>query len=208
MNKKQITLLAALSLAIFGCNDSNDATPKIRNENSKVNQKIYLKDLTTGTKATQVLRDAYYGNWSYFGKKRVVKSQRLDDGTVTSLTVLLNGGEGWHLRKDLEEKFSKEEGKKVEFDCDLKSSTLPYLNDMKVWKEICTIQHENQILAINQMSPDDSGMISKHYETHALFYSTTVTLIDKQLEEERNRIEKQEQAEVLNKEKTRARNDL
>jgi hypothetical protein len=167
-----------IAIALFGCEQKQVSRV---NSASMVNKKITLKDLTTGEKASQSVIDGHLGKWSYFGKERVVTTEALSDGTISSATILMDGGDGFDLQLEMESKFTKEEGRKIYFDCERINREIPELNNVSVIDSICKLSHKKQILTMFSTNPNDSKSISIYYNALPLIYSTKITLVDTDL---------------------------
>ena len=212
---KKIRLLPLLSVSLLislaGCGQSADYPPPRPAEKtaaSQLSKPIMLKDLSTGLKAGKSVADGYLGKWSYFGKQRVVTTEQLADGTVTAITVMLEGGDRYALVKELEEKYSKEEGHPVTFSCNRAERRLPMLDNARIVDENCIVYHADQILRIHALSPYETEMINKLWSARALFYTTKLTLVDTGLEARREAAIAAASAEKLAAEQAKAKKDL
>src|SRR5450830_588262 len=212
---KKIRLLPLLSVSLLislaGCGPSADYPPPRPAEKtaaSQLSKPIMLKDLSTGLKAGKSVADGYLGKWSYFGKPRVVTTEQLADGTVTAITVMLEGGDRYALVKELEEKYGKEEGHPVTFSCNRAERHLPMLDNARIVDENCIVHHANQILRIHALSPYEAEMINKLWSARALFYTTKLTLVDTGLEARREAAIAAASAEKLAAEQAKAKKDL
>lgn len=138
-------------ISIYGCQEQKANT--ILAEKSKVSKQLYLKELTTGVKPGKELKDGHIGKWSYFGRERVV-SHKLYNGMVSTIEVSL--GSSWDgdiLKRELEDKFTAENGRAVKFTCDSKDSSIAFLKDMPVTEVDCRIGYHTQVLTIHRIFP-------------------------------------------------------
>lgn len=201
----------SLLISLTGCGPSAEYPPPAPAEKtaaSQLSKPIMLKDLSTGIKAGKSVADGYLGKWSYFGKTRVVTTEQLADGTVTAIAVLLEGSDDYPLRKELEEKYSKEEGHPVTFSCNRAYRRLPALDNLRIVDENCIVYHADQILRIHSLSPYDTEMINKLWSARALFYTTKLTLVDAGLETRREAAIAAASAEKSAAEEAKAKKDL
>jgi hypothetical protein len=203
------TLICLMSVAVTGCERTNNNVAALSRE-SQLSKPISLKNITTGSKAEKPV-----DHWSYFGKERQVQTEELPDGTIASISVLMDGGDAFNLRNELEVKYSKEEGHPVRFACSWKERRLAMLDNAKISDNVCTLQHKDQVLTVYEVSPNDSNLLRDHYALRSLFYSTKLTLADKRLVALRNSAleqaeadEKKRKAEQEEKELDKARKDL
>jgi len=214
MNKHDAILGVSLCAYLLTKADINKSAPKAStnastiNPDSQLSKPISLKDITTGVKTSKAVKDGYYGHWSYFGKDRVVQTEELADGTIASITILMDGGEAFNLRNELEAKYSKEEGRVVRFDCKMTDRRLAVLNDAKIWDYTCTLSHGNQILTVYEVNPDGTNLFKDHYNLSNLFYSTKVTLVETGLVSQRNADIAKKDADARKDELSKAKQDL
>ncbi|AQR68749.1 hypothetical protein ACWYXJ_08130 [Janthinobacterium lividum] len=201
----------SLLISLAGCGPSAEYPPPRPAEKtaaSQLSKPIMLKDLSTGIKAGKSVADGYLGKWSYFGKPRVVTTEQLADGTITAITVLLEGSDLYPLKSELEERYSKEEGHPVTFSCNLAFRRLPALDNLRISDENCIVYHADQILRIHSIFPSDTQMINKLWSARALFYTTKLTLVDAGLEARREAAIKMASDEKRAAEEARAKKDL
>jgi hypothetical protein len=201
-------LIILVLLSVVGCDQRSGKQAQIIDPASQLSRPISLKDLTTGAKAGQAIKDGYLGRWSYFGKQRVVQTEQLADGTIATITILMDGGDAFSLRNELEAKYSKEEGHVVRFDCRMTDRRLPMLDDAKVWDTDCTLRHANQILTVHEVSPNDVNLIRDRYSLRAFFFTSNVTLVDTDLVAENKAAIAKKEADAQKRELDKAKQDL
>ena len=183
MKTHAFTFLSFVMMMFFiaGCEQQDPVRAAEIRAESQLSKQIALKDLTTGMKFERPVNSSSIPKWSYFGKERLIKIERTSDDIVASINISMDGGDAYQLRQALEEKYSKEEERKIRFDCSMKDRKLTLFHDMKVWDTICVLRHASQVLTVSNVGPDNSQMIQDYYSFISLFYSTTVTLVDTEL---------------------------
>lgn len=125
-----------------------------------VKDKIYLKDLATSVKVPGEARHSKTAFLSYFGAKRSVKFETLDDGTVTAIKFHLNDdNEGDKLKDELAKKFISQGNEKFWWLC---SDDFPRINILnhtfQVKTQTCLATDGQQTLSIitqHQTIPSD-----------------------------------------------------
>jgi hypothetical protein len=129
-----------------------------------VQEKISLKELTTGIKLNQIKgisyrvfeRNIYIFNYNYFGGKRDVKAEVNANGEIYKLGMTLdNNFES--LKIGLQEKLSEQNKKMVTFDCQTEKTT-PDASATLNYKT-CKVKSDTQTLTVQESTMQPTAKV-------------------------------------------------
>lgn len=140
-----------------------ERTP-IKDSPNFVQEKIYLKELTTGIKLNQIKgisyrvfeRNIYTFNYNYFGGKRDVKAEVNASGEIYKLGMILDNNFET-LKTGLLEKLSEQNKKTVNFDCRTEKTT-PDASATLNYKT-CKVKSDTQTLTVQESTMQPTAKV-------------------------------------------------
>lgn len=155
-------------VAIIGVSlvlDVKRAEKTVEQESNKIEKKIYLKNITTGVKPTEISGIKYVVRQKtmdsvdvqILGKMRLVTLHKNDEGLITKVEILGDDFESniLEMKSAVEERISKDNGKQVKLVC---SQVNEGLYEAKT--NICVISNDSQKLTFKYVKTKSAAYVN------------------------------------------------
>lgn len=206
-----LLVVTSIYLALQGC-DIKQGKPKVTDINNISEMPLTIKDLTTGVVYEKKLfprpitssKNEVSFYYSFFGKSQLIFAEMDELGVIYKYKINLNG-KLEDMRRAIEEKISKENGKEIKFKCEAERLSYGGID----WEHNnCLVSSGSQRLTTKEKRPLSKKPVSASPSVWEQIHISQLVLEDVDLSAKAKReIEKKIQQKI-EADKARAKNDV